>query len=160
MDGAARLQPLVQSTAALALAVLYIAFSFAVAMSWHLHVLETFMPEMLLKLIYPVDKSHLAPVRLLHFLALALVVARLMPHDWRGLTSPLMRALIRCGENSLAIYCLGVLLAFIAQVLLKQISSGLLMQFAVSIAGIAAMIAAANVMTWNAKLDRNRLKLF
>jgi hypothetical protein len=30
----------------------------------------------------------------------------------RGLASPVMTALIRCGENSLATYCLGVLLAF------------------------------------------------
>jgi hypothetical protein len=160
MGGAARLQPLLRSTAALALALLYIAFSLAVALSWHLHALEAFMPEALSKLIYPVDKSHLAPVRLLHFLALALLAARLVRHDWRGLASPLMTALIRCGENSLAIYCLGVLLAFVAQVMLKEISSGIPMQVAVSLAGTGVMIAAATAMTWTAKLDRHRPKLF
>jgi hypothetical protein len=118
------------------------------------------MPEILAKLIYPVDKSHLAPVRLLHFLALALVVARLVRHDWRGLASPVMTALIRCGENSLAIYCLGVLLTFAAQVMLNRISAGIPMQVAVSLAGIGVMIAAATVMTWTARLDRNRPKLF
>jgi hypothetical protein len=160
MGGAAWLRPLVRSTAALTLAILYIAFSLAVALSWHLHALEAFMPEILAKLIYPVDKSHLAPVRLLHFLALALVVARLVRHDWRGLASPVMTALIRCGENSLAIYCLGVLLTFAAQVMLNRISAGIPMQVAVSLAGIGVMIAAATVMTWTARLDRNRPKLF
>lgn len=159
MGGAARLQPLLRSSVALALALLYIAFSLAVALSWHLHALEVLMPEALAKLIYPVDKSHLAPVRLLHFLALALLVARLVRHDWRGLASPLMTALIRCGENSLAIYCLGVLLAFVAQVMLNRISAGIPMQVAISLAGIGVMIAAATVMTWTAKLDRHRPKL-
>jgi hypothetical protein len=160
MEGAARLQPLVRSNVALALAVLYLAFSFWVALSWQLHALEAFMPETLAKLIYPIDKSNLAPVRLLHFLALAVVVARLVPRDWSGLMSPLMIALIRCGENSLAIYCLGVLLAVVARVALTQISGGVPMQVVVSTAGIAVMIAAATTMTWTAKLDRRGPKLF
>lgn len=159
-EGAARLQPFVQSNAALWLAALYLAFSFAVALSWHLHALEAFMPEALSKLIYPIDKSDLAPVRLLHFLALALVVGRLVRRDWRGLLSPLMIALVRCGENSLAIYCLGVLLSFVGLVVLKQVSDGMPVQVVVSLAGIALMIAAATLMTWTAKLDRYRPKLF
>jgi hypothetical protein len=160
MEGAARLRPLVQSKAALVLAVLYLVFSLVVALSWHLHVLEALMPATLSKLIYPIDKSHLAPVRLLHFLALAVIVARLVRHDWRGLSSPLIKAVIRCGENSLAIYCLGVLLSFVALVALRRISDGLPMQIAVSVAGILVMIVAATAMTRIAKLDRRGPKLF
>jgi hypothetical protein len=156
----AKLQPMMRSNALFAAAIVYLAFGFAVAMSWHLHALESFMPEAVSKLIYPIDKSHLAPVRLLHFLALALVVARLVPRDWSGLMSPLMVALIRCGENSLVIYSLGVLLAFAAMVALREISNGVAMQVAVSLGGIAVMIAAATAITWTAKLDQHRLKLF
>jgi hypothetical protein len=160
LQGAMRQKPLARSHAALALAVLYLAFSFYVTLSWHLHALEALMPQALSKLIYPIDKSHLSPARLLHFLALAVVVARLIPHDWRGLMSPPMIALIRCGENSLAIYCLGVLLSFVALVALRQFSGGVGMQIAVSVAGIAVMVVAATVMTWTAKLDRHGPKLF
>ena len=160
MAGAVWLQPLVQSKAALALAVLYLVFSLVVALSWHFHELEALMPEALSKLIYPIDKSNLAPVRLLHFLALAVIVARLVRHDWHGLSSPVITAMIRCGENSLAIYCLGVLLSFVALVVLQRFSGGLAMQIAVSIAGIVAMIAAAAAMTAMAKLDRRGPKLF
>jgi hypothetical protein len=71
------------------------------------------MPDALLRLIYPIDKSHLAPMRLLHFLALAIVVSRLTPPDWHGLMKPSIVAMIRCGENSLAMYCLSILLSFI-----------------------------------------------
>jgi hypothetical protein len=59
-----------------------------------------------------------------------------------------MRAMIRCGENSLAIYCLGVLLSFMGFVILSQFSSTIAMQVVISIAGIALMIAAATLMTW------------
>ena len=114
----------------------------------------------LVKLIYPIDKSSLSPLRLFHFIALAVVVTRLLRHDWSGLMTPGMRAMIRCGENSLPIYCLSVPLALIAHVALKQISSGFAMQLTVSLTGIALMVAAATVMTRLAKLDRHGPKLF
>jgi hypothetical protein len=160
MIGAARLSSIVQSDAAMTLAVLYLAFSFVVVLSWHFHALEVFLPQALTKLIYPIDKSSLSPLRLFHFLALAVVTSRLLRHDWHGLMTPGMMAMIRCGENSLPIYCLSVPLAFIAHVVLKQVSGGFAMQIAVSLAGIALMIAAATVMTWTAKLDRRGPKLF
>jgi hypothetical protein len=160
MAGAARLESIVRSSVTMTLALLYLAFSFAVTLSWHLHALEAYMPQALAKLIYPIDKSNLSPLRLIHFLALAVLVARLLRHDWRGLMTPGMLAMIRCGENSLPIYCLSVLLAFICHVVLKQVSSGFAMQIAVSFGGIAVMIAAATLMTWTAKLDRHGPKLF
>jgi hypothetical protein len=158
--GAGRLRTIVQSRATLVLALAYLAFGVAVAMSWQIKPLENFMPEALSKLIYPIDKSDLAPVRVLHFLALAIVVSRLAPPDWHGLMKPWMTAMIRCGENSLAMYCLGVLLSFFGHVILVKISGAIAMQFAVSIAGIALMTVAATLMTWTSKLDRHGPKLF
>jgi OpgC protein len=108
--GSGQLRAIVQSRVAL-LAILYLAFSLAIALSWQLKVLGGFMPDALGKLIYPVDKSNLDPLRLLHFLSLAIIVARVTPPDWHGLMKPWMTAMIRCGENSLAIYCFGVLLS-------------------------------------------------
>jgi hypothetical protein len=159
-EGAVRLRTILQSRAALLLAMLYLAFSLAIALSWQLKVLEGFMPDALSKLIYPVDKSNLSPLRLLHFLALAVVVARLTTPDWQGLMKPWMTALIRCGENSLAMYCFGVLLSFMGRVILIEFSGTLAMQVAVSIAGVALMIAAATLMTWTSQLDRPGPKLF
>jgi hypothetical protein len=159
-EGAVRLRTILQSRAALLLAMLYLAFSLAIALSWQLKVLEGFMPDALSKLIYPVDKSNLSPLRLLHFLALAVVVARLTTPDWHGLMKPWMTALIRCGENSLAMYCFGVLLSFMGRVILVEFSGTLAMQVAVSIAGVALMIAAATLMTWTSQLDRPGPKLF
>ena len=99
-------------------------------------------------------------MRLVHFLALAIVVSRFIPWDWHGLIKPWMTAMIRCGENSLSIYCLSVLLSFVGFAILSGISGSLSMQAAVSVAGIMLMIAAATMLTWEAKLDRRGPKLF
>ena len=159
-EGAGRLRTIVQSRAALVLAMFYLTFSLAVTLSWQIKALEGFMPDALSRVIYPIDKSHLAPERLLHFLALAIVFSRLTPPDWRGLMKPWMTAMIRCGENSLAMYCLSILLSFIGYVIMVRFSSTIAMQAAVSIVGIALMIATATLMTWTGKQDRPGPKLF
>jgi hypothetical protein len=158
--GSGQLRGILQSRAALWLAILYLAFSLAVALSLQFKGLEGFMPAALSKLIYPVDKSSLDPLRLLHFLSLAIIVSRLTPPDWHGLMKPWAMAMIRCGENSLAIYCFGVLLSFIGHVILVRFSGNFTTQVVVSVVGIALMIAAATVMTQTAKLDRRGPKLF
>ena len=159
-EGAGRLRTIVQSRAALVLAMLYLAFSLAVALSWQFKVLEGFVPDALSKLIYPVDKSNLSPLRLLHFLALAIVIVRLTERKWHSLMKPWITAMIRCGENSLAMYCFGVLLSFMGRAVLVEFSGTIAMQVAVSIAGIALMVAAATLMTWTSQLDRHGPKLF
>ncbi|MGO8908118.1 MAG: OpgC domain-containing protein [Bradyrhizobium sp.] len=159
-QGAGRLKMMVQSRAALWLAALYLALSLVVTLSWQIEPLKWLIPDVVSQHIYPIYKSHLAPLRLVHFLALAVVVSRLMPHGWRGLMNPLITAMIRCGENSLAVYCISVLLSFAGFVILKEVSGSLAMQATVSVAGIGLMIAAATLMTWEAKLDRRGPKLF
>ena len=49
-------------------------------------------------------------------------------------------------QNSLPIYCLGVLLAFASHTTLLHISDGLAMQIALSLGGIVAMIATATLL--------------
>jgi hypothetical protein len=151
---------IVQSRAVLVLALAYLAVCLLIALSWKFTTLAWLVPPAIAELIYPIDKSHMAPLRLLHFLALAIVVSRLAPLEWRGPVRPLMLAMIRCGENSLAIYCLGVLLAFAAHAILVEVASSFAMQLAVSVGGIVAMVVAATLMTWESGFDRRGPKLF
>jgi hypothetical protein len=141
-----RVQPWVRSRAALVLAVLYLLFSLVIALSWRIKPLEVLIPQTLAHLLYPLDKSNLDPLRLLHFLAIAVLAAWLVPRNWRALKTPVMRGAIRCGQNSLPIYCLGVLLAFVSHMALLDISNGLAMQIALSIGGIMAMIVTATLL--------------
>ena len=141
-----RFWPWVTSRTALVLAVLYLVFSLIIALSCSIKPLEALVPQTLTKLLYPLDKSNLDPLRLLHFFALAILVVWLVPRDWRGLTTPVMRCAIRCGENSLPIYCLGVLLVLASHIALVDISDGLAMQIALSLGGILVLIAAATLL--------------
>ncbi len=140
-------RPWVRSRTALALAVLYLLLSLVVVLSWRIKPLEALIPQALLQLLYPLHKSNLDPLRLLHFLAIAVLATWFVPRDWRGLMTPVMRGAIRCGQNSLPIYCLGVLLAFASHMALLDISDGLAMQIALSLGGIGAMIATAALLS-------------
>jgi len=142
------------------LAIIYLVCSLVIALSWEFKSLESIIPSFVASLIYPIDKSHLAPERLLHFLSLALVISRLTPPNWEGPIRPLLTAMIRSRENSLVIYCLSVLLAFVAQALLVEVSGTAAMQAEVSFAGIAIMVASATLLTWESKLDRRGPRLF
>ena len=140
-----RVRPWLASRTVLGIAVLYLLFSLVVALSCRIKPLEALIPQALSKL-HPLDKSNLDPLRLLHFLALAVLAAWFVPRNWRGLTTPVMRGAICCGQNSLPIYCVGVLLAFAGHLVLFDISDGLAMQMLVSFVGIAAMIATATLL--------------
>ena len=141
-----KVRPWVTSRTALVLAVLYLLFSLVIALSWRIKPLEALIPEALANLLYPLDKSNLDPLRLLHFLAIAVLAAWFVPRNWPWLTTPVMRGAIRCGQNSLPIYCLGILLAFASHTTLLHISDGLAMQIALSLGGIVAMIATATLL--------------
>src|SRR6476659_5949221 len=140
-----RVRPWLASRTVLGIAVLYLLFSLVVALSCRIKPLEALIPQALSKL-HPLYNSNLDPLRLLHFLALAVLAAWFVPRNRRGLTTPVMRGAICCGQNSLPIYCLGVLLAFAGHLALFTISDGLAMQIAVSLVGIAAMVATATLL--------------
>jgi len=160
MGGRRRLRPFVTSGPVVGLAVIYLLFALVIALSWSIKPLEALVPAGLAKLIYPIDKSDLDPLRLLHFLAIAVLVARFVPQDWRGLSSPLLRGAVRCGENSLEIYCLGVPLSLLAHLVLTRLSGGVPAQIAVSVVGILVLIAFATLSTWIGMGSRRQAKLF
>jgi hypothetical protein len=155
-----RFWPWATSRTALVLAVLYLVFSLVIALICSIKPLEALVPQTLAKLLYPLDESNLDPLRLVHFFALAILAVWLVPRDWRGLTTPVMRGAIRCGENSLAIYCLGVLLALASHIALVDISDGLAMQIALSLAGTLMMIAAATLLNLIRIKPRQQPELF
>ena len=148
--GGKRLPPRVTSRTALAIAVLYLALSLIIALSWNIGSLQPLVPQPLTNLIFPVDKSNLSPLRVLHFLAVAVLAVkflpRTLPDTWRGLLTPVMRGATCCGENSLPIFCLGVLLSLASHMALIHISDRVPMQIALSLGGILMMIVAATFL--------------
>lgn len=135
-------------------AVVYLAFSLFVVLTWRIPALEAWMPNWLEELIYPIDKTNLAPLRLLHFFALAYLVVLAVPADSRLLRWPAIRPIIRCGEHPLELFCLGIFLSFAAHILLVELSNGLAAQVAVSLAGIGLMISAAYYLAWYRHVEK------
>jgi hypothetical protein len=158
MTGGKTLRAFVTSPIVVALAIAYLAL--IVALSWSIKPLEMLIPQFLAKLIYPIDKTDLDPLRLLHFLAITVLVARFVSSDWRGLTAPALRGAVRCGENSLEVYCVGVLLSLMAHLLLQRTSGGVAAQASVSAAGILLLTGSATLSTWMSIGSRRQPRLF
>ena len=66
-----------------ALAVAYLLFSLFVTLGWQFHALEAYVPTLIANSIYPIEKGDLDVLRLIHFLALALLCWRLLPATFR-----------------------------------------------------------------------------
>lgn len=152
LGGTERHAWLVHSRLILSLAGLYLLFSLFIIMSWNFPQLAALVPRWVIKAIYPIDKGNLDVLRVLHFLALAAFTVRLVPLDWPGLKSPLLRPTILCGQHSLEVFALGVLLSFVGHFATLEISSSVGMQVLVSVTGIAVMIAMAAVVDWTNSL--------
>lgn len=129
----------------------FLLFAFVVTLGWRYPALKWLDPQWLSDLIYPIEKSDLALVRLLHFLALAFVCWHVIPSNHAILQSRWLRPLVQCGEHSLAVFCASVLLSFAAHFILVQISDGLAAQCAVAGGGILIMSALAALLS---RLDR------
>ena len=81
-------------------------------------------------------------------MALALVTVHFIPIDWPGLKSRWLRPMVLCGQHSLEIFCLGILLSFIGHFVTSEISRSVGMQILISMLGIAVMVAVASLITW------------
>jgi hypothetical protein len=158
LGGAERLGPVLRHKAVIAVAVAYLLFALFIVLTWYLPRLTAYVPTRLAEFMYPINKTDLDVLRFAHFLALAVVAVRLVPRDWPVLESPWLRPVILCGQHSLEIFCLGVFLAFAAHFLMVEVSRAVLVQVAVSLAGIALMAGVAMLMTWYKGIEGGRAR--
>jgi len=133
--------------------VLFIG-SVIVRVSWTLHTFWEPVPPLLLKALWPADKTDLSPVRLIPFLALVVLVAAHVPPTARFLSSAVLRPLVQCGQQSLEIFCVGILLAALGHFVVGEYSATIPIQLAVSAVGIAIMILTARLIDWYKRMDR------
>ena len=136
------------------LAVAVVAAALTIRLSWTLHGIWEAIPGVFLKELWPVDKNNLAPLRLVSFFAAVVLVAVHVPRDARFLTCAAARPLVLCGQQSLEIFCLGILLSALGHFILVEYDSAVPMQLAVSAAGIAAMLLTARAIDWYKTMDQ------
>lgn len=130
----------------LALAYLVFAMVMAVGISWP--TLEHYLPEILERLFFPLDKTNLVPARLLHFLCLAYAVTYFIRPDNRMLRWRIAHPLVICGRHSLEVFCIGTFLAFAGHFLSVEVLPGWEWDLALSLAGIGLMLGVARLLNW------------
>ena len=136
-----------------ALAGAYLVSAMAITLMRHSPALSVYLPDMIRNGITPIDKEYLAPYRVIHFLALAFIATHLIPPDHPGLQWKPLQMVIRCGEEWLAVFCIGVFLSFAGHLILITGANLVVMQIGVSLAGFAAMTAVAYYISWSKRQD-------
>jgi hypothetical protein len=115
---------------------------------------DALMPPLLNNLLYPISKTDLSPVRLLHFLAVAYVTAKLLP-DTGWTQNWMARQCSRMGRFSLEVFCLGVLLAPLADMVNALTDDAFAMQIFTALAGAGLMGLLAVWLEFNKRLTRS-----
>jgi hypothetical protein len=154
VGGAEKLSPWLNSRLVRTLAVACLVFAFCITMTWYFPRLGVFVPKFVSDILYPIDKANLDVLRMLHFFALAIVTLAFVPRGWPALKRLLFQPAIVCGQHSLAIFCLGVFLAFAGHFMFTEVSNRLYMHVLVSLLGILAMVAMAKLLAWYKVVER------
>jgi hypothetical protein len=125
-----------------------------VRLSWTFHGFFEGFPAFFLRQLWPINKGNLAPLRLISFFALFVLIARWVSPQARFLRAAVARPVVLCGAHSLEIFCLSILLSALGHFLMSEIAAGFAMQAAVNIAGIAVMCLTAALLDWYRELQR------
>lgn len=153
LGGARRMHVFMRSPIPLVAGVAYVLVALVVTLGDRLDLLAGVFPVGLLELFVPNDKTNLAPYRILHLLALACIVIRIVPKDWQSLHSRLLYPALVCGQRSLEVFCTGIFLSFVAHFILETFSGAMIAQIAVSVVGVVLMTCVALYRTWSRTLD-------
>jgi len=154
LGGAQRLSRWVNSRIVIGIAAAYLLFAFCIAMTWYFPRLAVFVPHFVSEAIYPIDKTNLDVLRIVHFLSLAVITVWFVPRDRPVLKSKVFWPAIVCGQHSLETFCLGVFLAFAGHFVFTEVSNRLLTHIIVSVVGIAIMVGAAAMLSWYKRVER------
>jgi len=82
------------------------------------------------------------------------LVAVIVPPHARFLASRVARPLVTAGQQSLEIFCLGILLSALGHILITEWGYSLALRLAVNALGIVIMLIAARALDWYKALDR------
>ncbi|MBR1221664.1 OpgC domain-containing protein [Bradyrhizobium sp. U87765 SZCCT0131] len=154
LGGAAESMALIRSRALLIVGGAYLVFALVMTMAGRFPEFGATMPSWLVDAFNPNDKTNLAPYRLVHFIILAFFITRFMPRDWPGLRWPVFAPMIKCGQQSLEVFCVGVFLAVVAHIILVEVSDTVWMQIVVSIGGIVLLTLLAYYRSWSKRVDK------
>lgn len=129
-------------------ALVFVLVTGVVAASWSLHQAVPRIPQIPVLPEAWFDKTTLPPLRLIGVLALAVVVSAYVPAEARWLRARAGWLLVLCGQNSLELFCLSILLAVLANFVLSLVGYGILAQLLANCAGLAVMGGVGLMLAW------------
>jgi hypothetical protein len=155
LGGARQIRPVFDWPVLPYFGIAYLGFALAMTLSGRIPEFGAIFPAWLVDAFNPHDKTNLAPHRVLHFVIVAMFATQIVSKHWRGLEWPIFKPVIKCGEQSLAVFCVGVFLSFAGHLVLITNSDSILMQIFVSATGIAIMTLVAYTISWSREQDRS-----
>jgi len=153
LSGARERRSILRSKIPIHFGIAYLTFALVATMAARFPEFGTMFPTWLFDAFNPNDKTNLAPYRVLHFVVMVFVVTRFVSKDWRGLEWQIFKPIIICGQQSLAVFCVGVFLSFVGHFVLMTSSGSLMTQLFVSVAGITIMTLVACYVSWSKQQD-------
>ncbi len=94
------------------------------------------------------DKTNLAWTRLLHLVSLCWLVIRFVPAQAPALKSAPARRLAMVGRHSLPVFCTGIVLSIIGQIILAETAFDPGVQLLVCLIGVMLLAGLGNFLTW------------
>lgn len=135
-------------------AVLYLLFALFVVLGWSFPALARHVPHKLGNWIYPIDKTALDPLRLIHFLCLAYLATRFVGRESPVVRFKIFRPMEACGRHSLEIFCLGTILSLMATIFIDRTNGSLAFHLAVTMIGITVMTLTALYLDWYQRREK------
>lgn len=154
LGGARESQSIIKSKLLLYVGFGYLAFALVMTMAGRFPQFGDMFPRWLFDAFNPNDKTNLAPYRVLHFVIIAFLVTRFVPKEWSGLEWRIFRPLVKCGQQSLAVFCVGVFLSFVGHFLLTMSSGSFAAQLFISVCGLTVLTLVAYYISWSKKQDK------
>lgn len=126
---------------------LFLALQYWLGLDW---------PQAARAIWWGLNKTSVGPYRLVNFLALAYLASVIVKPGAAWLKLGVLRPIIRMGQNSLYIFCLGIFLSYLGHLYLVEFRSDTAAHIGVSAAGVAIMASLALAMDWVRQAEARR----
>jgi hypothetical protein len=154
LGGATQSASIINSPVTTWLCIGYLIFAMLMTFAGRFPDFGAWFPQWLVGAFNPNDKTNLGWYRFLHFVVIVVVTVKFVKKDWPGLEWRIWEPVIKCGQQSLAAFCVGVFLSFVGHFVLTLSYGSLWAQIGVSVAGIAIMTAVAYYISWSKQQDK------
>ncbi len=154
LGGARKSMSFINAPMTLYFCLAYLVLALVMTMAGKFPDFGALFPHWLYETFNPNDKTNLAPYRFVHFVVIVILVIRFVPKNWPGLEWRIFDPVIVCGQQSLAVFCVGVFLSFVGHFELMMSSGSLFAQIFVSVTGIAIMTIVAYYISWSKRQDK------